>query len=85
MGEPVHLSACALTSFRISTTTGSPQVEHLWPRSIGSIKNAYLIQYGVWRVTPFLATFKDYPPSQRPASFSIDQAVDTLMKSIGTK
>ena len=36
-------------------------------------QNAYLIQYGVWRVAPFLETFKEYPPSQRPASFSIDQ------------
>jgi hypothetical protein len=39
------------------------------------------IQYGVWRVAPFLATFKEYPPSQRPASFNVDQMVDTLMKS----
>ena len=46
------------------------------------VKNAYLLQYGVWRVAPFLQTFKDYPPSQRPASFSIDQMVDALMKSI---
>ena len=45
-------------------------------------KNAYLLQYGVWRVAPFLQTFKDYPPSQRPASFSIDQIVEGLMKSI---
>jgi arylsulfatase A-like enzyme len=45
-------------------------------------KNAYLIQYGVWRVGPFLQTFKDYPPSQRPASFSVDQMVDALMKSL---
>ncbi len=45
-------------------------------------KNAYLIQYGVWRVAPFLATFKAYPPSQRPASFSVDQMVDALMKSV---
>jgi len=45
-------------------------------------KNAYLLQYGVWRVAPFLQTFKDYPPSQRPASFSIDQMVEGLMKSI---
>jgi arylsulfatase A-like enzyme len=48
-------------------------------------QNAYLIQYGVWRVAPFLQTFKDYPPSQRPASFSVDQMVDALMKSIQTK
>ena len=45
-------------------------------------KNAYLIQYGVWRVAPFLQTFKDYPPSQRSASFSIDQMVDALMKTL---
>jgi arylsulfatase len=45
-------------------------------------KNAYLAQYGVWRVAPFLQTFKEYPPSQRSASFSIDQMVDALMKSL---
>ncbi|CAM5776554.1 arylsulfatase [Labrys miyagiensis] len=45
-------------------------------------RNAYLIQYGVWRVVPFLQTFKEYPPSQRPASFSIDQAVNALMNSL---
>jgi hypothetical protein len=33
-------------------------------------------------VAPFLQTFKDYPPSQRPASFSIDQMVEGLMKAI---
>ena len=45
-------------------------------------KNAYLIQYGVYRVAPFLQTFKDYPPSQRPASFSVDQMVEALMESL---
>jgi len=45
-------------------------------------KNAYLIQYGVWRVAPFLGTFKEYPPSQRSASFSIDQMIDKLEQSI---
>ncbi|WP_041681599.1 sulfatase-like hydrolase/transferase [Cupriavidus sp. DF5525] len=45
-------------------------------------KNAYLLQYGVWRVAPFLQTFKDYPPSQRPASFSIDQMMEALNKSL---
>jgi arylsulfatase A-like enzyme len=48
-------------------------------------RNAYLLQYGVWKVAPFLQTFKDYPPSQRPASFSVDQMVEALMKSIQTK
>ncbi|RXT57747.1 arylsulfatase [Bosea sp. Tri-44] len=45
-------------------------------------KNAYLIQYGVWKVAPFLQTFKDFPPSQRPASFSVDQMVEALMKNL---
>jgi arylsulfatase A-like enzyme len=45
-------------------------------------KNAYLAQYGVWRVAPFLETFKEYPPSQRVASFSIDQMVEGLMKTL---
>jgi arylsulfatase len=31
-------------------------------------------------VAQFLATFKDYPPSQRPSSFSIDQMVEKLQK-----
>jgi len=48
-------------------------------------KNAYLAQYGVWRVAPFLQTFKEYPPSQRPASFSIDQMVESIEKSLNTK
>ena len=51
-------------------------------------KNAYLLHYGTWRVAPFLQTFKEYPPSQRSASFSIDQMVESLMKTLdkaGTK
>lgn len=45
-------------------------------------RNAYLIQYGVWRVAPFLQTFKEYPPSQRPASFSVDQMIEAIMASL---
>lgn len=46
-------------------------------------KNAYLVAYGVSKVAPFLGTFKQYPPSQRPASFSIDQMTEALMNSLG--
>jgi arylsulfatase A-like enzyme len=35
-------------------------------------------------VGSFLATFKDYPPSQRPSSFSIDQLVEKMEKSLET-
>jgi len=32
----------------------------------------------------FLATFKEYPPSQRETSFSIDQIMDKMRKSLET-
>jgi arylsulfatase len=32
-------------------------------------------------VGEFLKTFKDFPPRQRPASFSIDQALEKARKS----
>jgi arylsulfatase len=32
-------------------------------------------------VAKFLATFKDYPPSQRPSSFSIDQLVEKMQRN----
>lgn len=31
----------------------------------------------------FLETFKAFPPSQRPASFTIDQAMEKMKQSIG--
>jgi arylsulfatase len=41
---------------------------------------AYGAQAGVAR---FLETFKEFPPSQRPASFTIDQAMEKLQQSLG--
>jgi len=46
------------------------------------MKNAYIVQYGVYKVAPFLQTFREYPPSQRPASFSVDQMIAALMSSL---
>ena len=31
----------------------------------------------------FLQSFREFPPSQRPASFTIDQAMEKLKQSIG--
>jgi arylsulfatase len=36
-------------------------------------------------VGKFLATFKDYPPSQRPSSFSIDQIVEKMARSFSAQ
>ena len=41
---------------------------------------AYGAQAGVAR---FLETFKEFPPSQRPASFTIDQAMEKLKQNLG--
>lgn len=45
-------------------------------------ENAYLIAEGVLRASAFLQTFIEYPPSQKPASFSVDQIVDEVNKKI---
>ena len=33
----------------------------------------------------FLATFKDYPPRQKAASFSLDEVLDKLQTGAGSK
>jgi len=40
--------------------------------------NAYLVADGTRRAAEFLHSFIEYPPSQMPASFTIDQAVQQL-------
>ena len=46
------------------------------------IDNAYLVFEGTRRATIFLQTFVEYPPSQPPASFSIDQVEEAVKKKI---
>jgi arylsulfatase A-like enzyme len=48
-----------------------------WFMSDGA--GAFLVAPAI--VGPFLATFKEFPPSQRPSSFSIDQLVEKMQKS----
>jgi arylsulfatase len=48
-------------------------------------ENAYLLFEGNRRVFNMLATFKDYPPSQTPATFSIDQAEEALKRQLQQK
>jgi len=45
--------------------------------------NVYLNAQAVMRAAAFLQTFVEYPPSQRPASFSVDQIVEEVKKKIG--
>jgi hypothetical protein len=46
------------------------------------VKNAYLTAIATMKASAFLETFIDYPPSQRPASFSIDQVRKKVDKAI---
>ncbi|MBP1886853.1 arylsulfatase [Ensifer mexicanus] len=45
-------------------------------------KNAYLFADATIKAATFLETFVEYPPSQRPASFSIDQVEADVHKKI---
>jgi arylsulfatase A-like enzyme len=47
------------------------------------IDNAGIVYGGLAVADNFLQTFKEFPPSQRAASFTIDQAVDQLKRSLG--
>jgi hypothetical protein len=42
------------------------------------IRRGYLIFYANVITSKFLESFQEFPPRQRPASFSIDQAVEKL-------
>ena len=53
-----------------------------------TVKNSYLLAQGVGKAARFLQTFVEYPPSQKPASFSIDQirtAVDAKIEEMKTQ
>ena len=68
-------STCAWTRYERADIVSDQYYDWL-------VKNAYLLPYGVWKAAAFLETFNEYPPSQRPASFSIDQMVEKLEQSI---
>jgi arylsulfatase A-like enzyme len=46
------------------------------------VRNAYLMGWMSLKAGAFLQTFKDYPPSQTPASFTIDQVQKDLDRQI---
>jgi arylsulfatase A-like enzyme len=49
------------------------------------IDRAYLLVPAQAVVGQFLATFRDFPPRQKPASFSVDQALEAMQKAtVGT-
>ena len=49
------------------------------------IDRAYLLVPAQAYVGKFLATFKDYPPRMKAASFSLDQVMEKLQEPVGSK
>ena len=50
-----------------------------------ALERSYLREYSSRIIKDFLNTFKEYPPRQKPASFTIDQMLENLQKSLNTK
>jgi len=48
------------------------------------ISQPFLIFAAQTEVAKFLATFKEYPPAQRAASFSVDQIIEQMQRSLST-
>jgi hypothetical protein len=46
------------------------------------LNNAFLVLASQAVVVQFLQTFKDYPPRQKAASFTIDQALEKLSAAL---
>jgi arylsulfatase len=49
-----------------------------------AVEHLFLLVPAQQYVGKFLGTFKDYPPRQKPGSFSIDAALETLQRTTGT-
>ncbi len=47
------------------------------------VEHVFLLYPAQRYVGEFLSTFQEFPPSQKPGSFSIDQALEALRQSIG--
>jgi hypothetical protein len=47
------------------------------------LEHGYVMQGAQALTAEFLETFKEYPPAQRAASFTIDQAMAKLKQQIG--
>ena len=61
---------------------GRHHVEHL----LGLVLDRdYIAVYGTMIATAFLETFKEFPPRQEPATFTIDHAVDKLHEFLASK
>ena len=50
-----------------------------------AMEHTYLVLPAVAKVSAYLATFREFPPRQRPASFSIDQVIEKIEQTTKSK
>jgi arylsulfatase len=67
----------------------SDPFEYAWDASVGyetwNVQHAFLALPAVAKVAAYMATYKNFPPRQRPASFSIDQVMEKVNASLKGK
>ena len=73
----------ARSSSTCGPTPTSARTSPPTPTTTGSLTSLHSSSARQEEVAKFLATFKEYPPRQRAASFTIDQAMEKLKESIG--
>jgi len=61
------------------------EAEHGWDNWQWRIDRAFLLVPAQQYIGRFLATFKEFPPSQKVGSFSLDQVLESLTKGAGDK
>jgi len=68
---------------KVAIRPGEAQSERRWTEDMVWIPGGnYVIVAAQAVIGEFLASFKDYPPSQRAQSFSIDQIVEKMQRSL---
>jgi arylsulfatase A-like enzyme len=61
------------------------EADHAWDNWKWRLDRAFLLVPAQQYIGKFLATFKEFPPSQKVGSFSLDQVLENLSKGAGDK
>ena len=78
LGRAVRARCASRSSSTCAPTRSSGPTSRRTPTGTGSSTTLYLLIAATAVVTQFLATFKEFPPRQKAASFTIDQVVEKL-------
>ena len=74
-----HVAAAYWVLYRMARNHQGLVTHHNWD---WYLEHVYLREYANGIVRSFINTFKEYPPRQKPASFTIDQMLENLRQSL---